>query len=487
MTEEDEIFQKLKQGLPWDQIAPKAGKASLYRALDRYFEWANNELNLTHQNIGKCNAKLEQSKNELTNLEEKLTAINLEVKKFEVKNKLINEEYAALVIKRDQLKNEYEGIQKQLELLNEKGVTKEIITQVSSLDIKNPEELFKRIDTVEKNDKLVIDKNDLELKLNAIDIELNNKKKMIEETKIEYNTLKSKLEELKQLYWTYSESQNIVVEAFQRGYDSNMQKSLYIGLKRLETPGQPKNSIKKALEIFEKIQSEDELDSQINIKQTKLKNIQTKIDEATGIFENYKELTLKAVNETVALSKNQIVAVRSVTEQQIKEIHDRSLKEIETFTSEGKAMIKSIQNISASERQALLTQWTNAMSLLWQNVYKTSTELESSLKKYKETIDEWGSIKEEAGKQEALLYYGTLLMAFVKDKSAISRIPPEIISVISERLQYWVQVNYPNMKIKAPTYLENELGLLRYYELSTTAISAWFNEMIKDITRRQQQ
>lgn len=152
MDQTEKVFERLKSGEEWDSVLNESGKSTAYKAVNHFFTWAGPQVKTLQNSI-------KENEDKLTNLNRKITQLNSETAskeavstKLEEKRQLTEKKYGELSSQVTSTQKRLEELESGLIKLEEKGITREVVEAITKSDISSPNELIKRVDTVEKHE-----------------------------------------------------------------------------------------------------------------------------------------------------------------------------------------------------------------------------------------------------------------------------------------------------------------------------------------------
>ena len=145
MTVEEDLLEELKNGKPWEKVSNIKAKASLYKALDRYFEWVPAKVEQGRIDVAKQTAIITELANKHEQLERQYVSDQNGAR--EAAASRAAEEAALKSIKEETeaAHGELGQFNQKLDGLKTRGITEDILEEVAASDAEDAEDLLFRV------------------------------------------------------------------------------------------------------------------------------------------------------------------------------------------------------------------------------------------------------------------------------------------------------------------------------------------------------
>jgi chromosome segregation ATPase len=451
VSKAENAFNKMKTGVDLEALQSEYTQGTLYRAFSKYFDWAEQ----SRVNLSRKNREFE---NEIKEKKKSINGLAKKIMDEDKRHESLKSQKTRLegfVDERQKQFNELvqkiNSINSKINSLEERGVTEETITRIVRIDFKTGNELTERIATNELYNDLVSQAESLKEEIDNQELRKENIEKELERMFTEMMSVRNTLDDEKRKLWTFRESQEIVEDFLNNGYDKEILFSLNVALKALQITDDPKSSLTRLLDGLKGVKNLDELYSQVRAESSKLKELEERVDVASG--------TLSAIED------NAIAQIRSLKNEVLSELRELNSDNINNLKRTALAQKNELREFKKSTERGI-----SEISDHFSNRINSSlTSLDKSIQEYRGEIAQWGEMKQERGKHERMMTYGTILMGVLENpREELPQVPLDVITKLVDRIATWLHLTMPDVSAK-PTDLisqqEPHLHTFREYRL----------------------
>ena len=237
-------------------------------------------------------------------------------------------------------------------------------------------------------------------------------------------------------------------ELLKNGYDKEILFSLNVALKALQIPDDTKSSLTRLLDGLKGVKNLDELYSKVRAESSKLKELEERVDVTSG--------TLSAIED------NAIAQIRSLKIEVLSELRDLNSDNINNLNRTALAQKSELVEFKKSTERGI-----SEISDHFNNRINTSlTWLDRSIQEYREEVAKWGEMKQERGKHEKMMIYGTTLLGVLENpRDELPQIPLDVITQLVGRIANWFHLTMPDARAKPTDIIsQQEPNLYTYNE-----------------------
>lgn len=476
MTRKEEALQDLMKGIPWKQLSKKYAKSTLY---DAYVEWESLAI--------KRYQELEEEKKSLL---QEIESINTSVKEKETQQRTLEMRVSELQSSLNSLEDLEMKLGNQVEEGEEKlrtlqialgnlegrGISVGALESILDSDTGSSEDLMARVQTKQQHGTLTREVKLLEKK----QVQILRSQEVETERLANLRTLcsseKNRLDELKTRNLHWIESIELAVQAYDRGFTTEILRGLIDNLFNLSVKGEPILSAKRLLNRLEKIKEEIELDTSITAKKTEISILK---QEHTGLKATIQTLKNDVIKNVTSTQNEGIRKLKQVTDLATSEILGSKDQLINTMKSIEKTSTQTIANLEKSGKESI-----NDLHLAISNsLYNNHLENKLAVEQYTSEILMWGDLRQEAGKYSSLINMATILFGVSEDENAILSLSPATITRLVERIHIYILKKYPGEETLPPKDLAySELGLSSMFSVKLSSLTRW---LVDDLRLRE--
>lgn len=452
MSKVENAFNKMKAGVDLETLKSECSQGTLYRAFSKYVDWAE-RTRVNHS------LKIRDFENEIKEKKKSLAVISKNITEEEKRHKSLssqNERLDELVDKCQEQFNELvqknKSMNTKITALEKRGVTEETISRISRIDFKSGNELTERIANYEVYNELVSQAVSLKEEMDNQELRKENIERELEKMFSEMMSARNTLDEEKRKLWTFRESHEIVEEFLKNGYDKEILFSLNVALKALQITGDTKSSLTRLLDGLINVKNLDELSSKVRAESSRLKELEEQVDVTSG--------TLSAIKDDA------IKQIRSLKNEVLSELRDLNLDNINNLNMTALAQKSELEAFRKSTESGI----SKISDHFYSRIDRSITGLDTTLQTLRGEITQYGEMKQERGKHEKMMNYGTTLLGVLENpRQELPQVPLEVMTQLLGRIAAWLYLTNPEAKGK-PTkiisqmepnlYVHNEYRLL---------------------------
>ncbi len=247
----------------------------------------------------------------------------------------------------------------------------------------------------------------------------------------EMMSARNTLDEEKRKLWTFRESHEIVGEFLKNGYDKEILISLNVALNTLQIPGDTKASLTRLLDGLKGVKNLDELSSKVRAESSKLKELEEQVDVTRG--------TLSAIKDDA------IKQIRSLKNEVLSELRDLNVDNMNNLNMTARAQKSELEAIRKSTESGI----SKISDHFYSRIDYSLTGLDTTLQALRGDVAHWGEMKQERGKHERMMFYGTTLLGVLENpRKELPQIPLEIITQLTGRIATWLHLTMPDARAK---------------------------------------
>lgn len=438
----------MKVGVDLETLKSECSQGTLYRAFSKFVDWAE-QTRVNHSlKIRDFENEMKVKKKALVTISRKITGEEKRHKSLNSQNERLDELVEKCQGRFNELVKKNKSMDTKITALEKRGVTEETISRVSRIDFKSGNELTERIATYEVFNELVRQAASLKEEMDNQELRKENIERELEKMFSEMMSARNTLDEEKRKLWTFRESHEIVEELLKNGYDKEILFSLNVALKALQIPDDTKSSLTRLLDGLKGVKNLDELYSKVRAESSKLKELEERVDVTSG--------TLSAIED------NAIAQIRSLKIEVLSELRDLNSDNINNLNRTALAQKSELVEFKKSTERGI-----SEISDHFNNRINTSlTWLDRSIQEYREEVAKWGEMKQERGKHEKMMIYGTTLLGVLENpRDELPQIPLDVITQLVGRIANWLHLTMPDARAK-PTDItsQQEPNLYTYNE-----------------------
>jgi len=470
MKARERALEKMKAGASWKDLKDEFGQSTLYTAFSDYFAWAEGRVRNLLGKIQESKASSASFREEEQKLRFQVGVLSRQVDELESRGSHLREDEEALSFKIKSEEEQFRDLEQRVEDLRERGCTEEALTRINRIEFGDGDELLVRIETYEAHEELEKAVASHRDELDRVKVAVEQENQVLEEIKSEVDSWRNLLDEWKRKAWMWKEAQNVMLNFFKDGYDT----ATLIGLKRavnvLVVKGKPRVTVKRLLDALGDMKELTEIEATLRQRKTELTRTQKELDKAKG--------SLKAVKENIL---DEIESAMEVSSSHLRALNDIAVKEIREQGVQSEERFKRLSEDLNAQAEALRE---NAETSIRMTGYECRREIQGlneatqqCLKDSWEEVQKWGEIKEEMGAYTGLIEYGYVLMGVLKNPEAITKIPPEVIVQIVERLHLYVLYKFPDVyTTPSPNAADKEYSLNQYMRCRLSSLVEWLKD-----------
>ena len=476
MTRKDEALQDLILGKPWKQLTKQYPKSTLY---DAYVEWESLAIK-----------RYEELEEEKKSLLKEMEIVNTSVKEKETQQKtletIVSELQSSLNSLEDreiQLSNQVkendeklQALQIALGNLEARGISIEKLLSILDTDTGSSEDLMERVRTKQQHGTLTREVKLLEKKQEQILRNQEVESERLTSFRTMCNSEKNRLDELKTRNLHWIDSIELAVQAFDRGFTTEILRGLLTNLFNLSVKGEAILSAKRLLNRLEKIKEEIELDASITAKKKELSILK---QEHTDLKATIKTLKNEVIKNVISTQNEGIRKLKQVSDLATREILGSKDQLLNAVKSIEQTSSQTIANLEKSGRASI----NNLHLAISDSLYNNHLAIKLAVEKYTEEIQKWGDLRQEAGKYSSLINMATILFGVSEDENAILSLNPATITRLAERIHIYILKKYPGEKTLPPKDLAySEMGLSHLFSVNLSSLTQW---LVDDLRRRE--
>ena len=457
MSKVEKAFNKMKAGVDLKTIQSECSHGTLYRAFSKYIDWAE-QTRVNHS------LKIRDFENEISARAQSLAVISKNITEEEKGQESLrsqNERLEELVDSHqerfDEIMRKMSSMNAEIKALEERGVTEETITRVGRIDFETGNELTDRIATYEAYTELVGQVEYLREDINILDKGKEKSETELENMESKILSVKNTLDEEKRKLWTFRESHEIVEEFLKNGYDKEILFSLNVALKALQISGDTKTSLTRLLDGLKGVKNLDELSLKVRAESSKLNELEEQVDVTRG--------TLSAIKDDA------INQIRSLKNEVLSELRDLNVDNMNNLNMTARAQKSELEAIRKSTESGI----SKISAHFYSRIDSSISGLDTTLQTLRGEVTQYGEMKQDQGKHERMMFYGTTLLGVLENpRKELPQVPLEVMTQLLGRIANWLYLTMPDAKGK-PTkiisqmepnlYVYNEYRLLSLLDI----------------------
>lgn len=431
MSKVENAFNKMKVGVDLKTIQSECSQGTLYRAFSKYIDWAE-QTRVNHSlKIQEFENELKAKKKTLAINSRKITEEEKHQKSLNSQNERLDELVEKCQGRFNELVKKNKAMDTKITALEKRGVTEETISRVSRIDSKTGNELSKRIATYELYNELVRQAASLKEEMDNQELRKENIERELEKMFSEMMSARNTLDEEKRKLWTFRESHEIVEELLKNGYDKEILFSLNVALKALQIPGDTKSSLTRLLDGLKGVKNLDELYSKVRAESSKLKELEERVDVTSG--------TLSAIED------NAIAQIRSLKNEVLSELRDLNVDNMNNLNMTARAQKSELEAIRKSTESGI----SKISDHFYNRIDSSITGLDTTLQTLRGEVTQYGEMKQDQGKHERMMFYGTTLLGVLENpRQELPNVPLDVITQLVGRIANWLYLTMPDARAK---------------------------------------
>lgn len=470
MSSREKALEMLKSGVPWEEVSIKFGKSTLYSALAAYFPLASARVKELREEIFHLEVSVTACRKREADLSARADVLHCQVDELESHQTSYADEVEALSAEVESKRQQLRNLEDKVEELRKRGVTEETVSRIDRIEFGDGGELLGRIDTFQAHQELVGEVSALREELKGIEVAVEREKKTLDEAHQDVAAECNLLDEWRRKAWMWKDAQNMMLSFFKDGYDT----ATLIGLKRavniLAVKGKPKVTVKRLLDALWELQELTEIEATLRQKKTELTRTQKELDKAKGSLKAVKENILDEIESALKVSSRHL---RTLNDVAVKEIREQGVQSEERF----KRLSEDLNAQVEALRENAETSIRMTGNVCRREIQGLNEATQQCLKDCWEEVQKWGEIKEEMGAYTDLIEYGYVLMGVLKNPEAITKIPPEVMVQIVERLHLYVLHKFPDVySTPSPNAADKEYSLNQYMRCRLSSLVEWLKD-----------
>lgn len=438
-----EILDEMRRNASLLEIREKyRSQSQIYEAIRLYLDEVGKAIDDKRACILEAGAELVRIKSDVKDLQNTLEEVSEDV----LKGKAESEKLAR---QNNEQKEKRLCLQKEIDDLNAKGYTPEILRKIKCVEVREGPALWadvKRADRRRRLSKETRALKDLRASLKRDVSCLNEKKDKIKEcVKSEQNRLDSVKAEREY----FREALNIVGAFFQAGFTTRGLAGLLAGIQLLGIKNDPRLSLTRLLQALESAKTLVCLSDRVENKRKELTTLNESLLIVKNELRTSEAVTLKIIEEA-----------RTVCDREIRDLAEREASAVEVLTSDFNERVavtlRKIENIVQSAIQ------TSKVEL--QGLEREKTQLEE------------------------LLAPARWLFLTLESQDSANSLPLPIVSRIADRLAHWCEVNVKGFSVRpSGSIYTADFAFLPLQEYKLAACAALLSEGIRQFMLRKNQ
>lgn len=476
MTRKDEALQDLVKGKPWKQLTKQYSKSTLY---DAHVEWESLAIKKYEEFEDEKKFLLKEIEIIYTSVTEKeKQQKTLETRVSELQSSVNSLEDGEIKLGNQVQENEekLQTLQIALGNLEGRGISIEKLLSILDSDTGSSEDLMERVRTKQQHGTLTKEVKLLEKKQEQILRTQEVESERLTSLRTMCNSEKNRLDELKTRNLHWLDSIELAVQAYDRGFTTEILRGLLNNLFNLSVKGEPILSAKRLLNRLEKIREEIELDASITAKKKELSILKREHTELKATIKTLKNDVIKNVTSTQNEGIRKLKQVTDLATREILGSKDEllnAMKIIEQTSSQ------TIANLEKSGKASI----NNLHLAISNSLYNNHLAIKLAVEQYTSEIQKWGDLRQEAGKYSSLINMATILFGVQEDENAILSLSPAIITRLAERIHIYILKKYPGEETLPPKDLAySEMGLSCFFSVNLSSLTRW---LVDDLKRRE--
>jgi chromosome segregation ATPase len=477
MNKTEQALKDLLAGKPWKKLLEMYGKSTIYSALTSYLPSVEKEIKKLERKKVDLESTIQTNSTQVKNLTSTVQKLETHKGILETQIDELHTTEQKLISNIEFGENRREKLESGLAELERKGITQELITEISKMDVASPEELLERLKTKVQYDALTkeLSKNQEEL----TKLQTNNRSmiKRLDQVRDEIKSEKNTLDEVRRTNIFFKNSLDLLVKFQGKGYPAELLDRVLIAVDRLAIKGEKATSIRRFLRILGSVKEIAELEALLTQLKAERDVLKGEIADVKGILAALKEGTLNPIEQAQRAAIQSIHAVSDTTIKSIKGID----VEFNNVLARTRQEIMGTLGDTQSKGESALRVHEKLLKETLSSVYWI---VQSSLNVYHDEIQRWGSIKEEAKQYEMDIQRANLLLGILKEPETITIVPFEIIVTLLERISVYLHYKFQDTTIVPPPQISNkEFHLTSWDSIRVTSIAEWLCIYLKNVLR----
>lgn len=470
MKARERALEKMKAGASWKDLKDEFGQSTLYTAFSDYFAWAEGRVRNLLGKIQESKASSASFREEEQKLRFQVGVLSRQVDELESIGSHLREDEEALSFKFKSKEEQLRDLEQRVEDLREQGCTEEVFSRICRIEFGDGDELLARIETYEIHEELKKAVTSHRDELDRIKTAVEQENQALDEIKNEVNSWSNLLDEWKRKAWMWKEAQNVMLSFFKDGYDT----ATLIGLKRavnvLVVKGNPRVTVKRLLDALGDMKELTEIEATLRQRKRELTRTQKELDKAKGSLKAVKENILDEIESTLEVSSRHL---RALNEIAVNKIQKQGTQTEERF----KRLSEDLNTQAEALRENAETAIRMTGDEYRREIHGLNEAAQQCLGDYRSEVQKWGKMKEEMGAYAGLIEYGYVLMGVLKNPEAITKIPPEVMVQIVERLHLYVLHKFPDVyTTPSPNAADKEYSLNQYMRCRLSSLVEWLKD-----------
>ncbi|MFH0896454.1 MAG: hypothetical protein V1850_00190 [Candidatus Bathyarchaeota archaeon] len=488
MTKKDEILRELLNGASLKEIQKKFNdpKASLYEAYMEYFPIAIPEIEKKQRQLSDLDLQINERQGRVEALNTEISKLNQWKDRAE-KDKTSLQENLLDLEKTLRDKNEiFHEIDAKLSDLKKRGISSELVTQISEMDVKTGVNLLARVKTAEAYNEFIERKKDLENTVDSLERNKAKAEKDLDKLKEDAAFQRNELDAEKEKTRMYRGAVEITDGFLKDGYSIPDLKALRKALEAIRLKGEPTASLNRLITGLQNMKTLNRINDEIDGKTSELNVLNSNISKAQGALNGYQQILIDTLAETNQKMLNGIQAWEKRVENQLVEVGKNYLQQIMKFDGNVKTCFGDAEKSMKTNMRYMALQ-VEAMQRQIQEMGEAASGITSHLdektldaaknlreelsfiaKDFKSTWEGYNDLKDKIRDYEVLQRQGLYFLGIV-DKFDAEKIPIPILIQILDRIKLYIELKFPGKAV----YPKNSTTLTGFssmtgYKLSST-------------------
>jgi chromosome segregation ATPase len=467
MTRQNEALKDMQSRKPWKKLIDAYGKYTIYTTLNTYLPSVENQI----KRLERKKVDLESTIRTYSAQMETLTSTvqKLEADKGTLEGQIVelHSTEQKLISNLELRKNRLLQIDSELANLERKGITLELVAEISEMDVASPEELSERLKTKEQYDALIKEVSKYQKELEKLQTNNRSMIRRLDQVREEIKSERNSLDEARHTNIFFKKSLDLLIKFQRKGYPAELLDRMLIAVDRLAIKGEKATSIRRFLRLLGQVKESNELEVRITQLKAERDTLKGEIAEVKGILAALKNGALKPIQET---RKEAIHSIHAISNTTIKSINGIDLEFNNVLARTLQEILSTLGETQSKGESALRVH----EKLLKETLSSVYWIVQNSLNVYYDEIQRWGSIKEEVKEYEMDIQRANLLLGILKEPETITTIPFEIIVALLERISMYLQYKFQDTTIAPPPQIANrEFHLTSWTSIRITSLIAW--------------
>jgi chromosome segregation ATPase len=476
MSAKEKAFRNMVDGTPWRTITKTHSKSSIYAAYVDFEPHMEKRVSELCQEVQEFEDTLDEVKKQLNSLTLERDRAESVIENTIGEAEEANSQLEHVMERLEQAESELSTVTKKLDELQSKGITIELFSEISEMDIVNNQELNSRIVTAENYAKLLKDHAEMESDLEQLQNKKEQYQTKVERLSEEEKSTANKVALVKSEHSLIIDAVNVTQQALKK-YPKKDLMGLFKEINRIEIHGEPRTTLVYMLDRLDKVKEELELERSIVAKRAELETIVKEASKAKGILTAYRDGVIRpiqeaeqafkrAMQEETRMAKQEITDVGRKVENRVNELAQISDSAIQATQERGEQRLKGIENA------------------IWSRLLNISLVLEARIDNCIEETDKWGRIKEEAGQYTYYLNQAIILFSPLTKPDAILALDPWVVKQIAKRLHLYSKKKLAGVKTKFPKNVASrEWAISEFYDVEISSVAEALAQMLETCLR----